>query len=112
MFYPNDGTCEEFKSVSACSDRQHSVVQHSLCSWDESNDTCSMQLPKMTVMFVILVAWMTTLVVLPLDTISSYVVDQYCFKRVDFSIYSSVGSDGKSNEKMLSENDDHRPAVP
>jgi hypothetical protein len=99
VFYGNDGTCELYSSRIDCLTPQNAATANPKCMWEPSSDsldgTCSLRPPPQDFAFEIMLALLTMLLSIPFDVGLGMIVDLYCNKKPDWSIWFH------DNDKLL-----------
>lgn len=116
-FYNNNGTCEAFVTQSTCEASINGATNAPTCLWqgscstlycsdDGSTSSCSLRQPPANFNFTIMLALMCLIVGLPLDLLTSFVLDEYASKKPDWSYFHPVSTDSSATEK---ENCEEKP---
>jgi hypothetical protein len=76
QFYPDTGTCQNYNTKQDC---LANSADH--CRWHIHNKKCEKEPPPKDLVFVMVVALLTVIVVAPLDLVIGYVMDEFASKR-------------------------------
>jgi hypothetical protein len=83
VYFPSDATCTILTTKGLCLSIPSKVVQGDpLCLWDKDSG-CSIAPPPATITFVLLIAFIIMIFILPLDFGMKYLQDEFASKRPD-----------------------------
>lgn len=103
LFYPINGTCEEFMTKELCEDKRNGISSiHQLCSWDNSCRT-NLETIQSRKYFLILVPGMILCVIAPMRVLIDILFTEYITKVITISpnIYESSRKDILDMENSL-----------
>ena len=85
-FFPDDGTCESYTSETVCLAAFNSATSTNKCDWTEDSTitaggSCSLRDPPSSLVFTIILAFITVLLMLPVKVLFDFVLDEYACKR-------------------------------
>lgn len=78
VFYPSDGTCNVYTTQSTCTALASKISStETQCTWNSSTSACAVTEPPTTVIFIVIVALMTTILQIPIVLLLAFLLQNY-----------------------------------
>jgi hypothetical protein len=78
IFYPSDGTCNVYTTQSTCAALASKISStETQCTWNSSASACAVTEPPTTVIFIVIVALITTILQIPIVLLLAFLLENY-----------------------------------